>query len=81
MQIEAGLTAQRCAGTFDLARLQAYQRLGVQRFSVGVQAFDEVRCWLFVQHERFVWLCASHVVLQELLKACGRSHSLQVCLA
>lgn len=30
------------AGTFDLARLQDYQRVGVRRFSVGVQAFDEV---------------------------------------
>lgn len=29
-------------GTFDLARLQDYMRLGVTRFSVGVQSFNEV---------------------------------------
>ena len=30
-------------GTFDLARIKGYQDVGIQRFSVGIQAFDEVR--------------------------------------
>ena len=28
-------------GTFDLTRIKGYQEVGVQRFSIGVQAFDE----------------------------------------
>ena len=40
-------------GTFDRDRLQGYLDIGLNRFSLGVQSFDE-----------------------ELLKICGRSHSL-----
>jgi oxygen-independent coproporphyrinogen-3 oxidase len=34
-------------GTFDAERLRAYAALGVDRFSVGVQSFDEVKVKVF----------------------------------
>ena len=105
-------------GTFDLARIQGYQEVGVHRFSIGVQAFDEASSRLLYPEGSSQGMCVqgSHtepcilelllsqhavqgrrrlsclqpvhqtdlrgtpltwVSLQELLKACGRSHTLQ----
>ena len=96
-------------GTFDLARIKGYQDVGVQRFSIGVQAFDEASGGspedLCVQRRHTEPCCdeavtptaciarplpavllgacdalvsgLSWVPLQDLLKACGRSHTLQ----
>lgn len=50
---QAEISMEADPGTFDTQRLKAYMQLGVNRFSVGVQSFQE-----------------------ELLKACGRSHTL-----
>ena len=41
---EAEVSMEADPGTFDLGRIKGYQGVGVQRFSVGVQAFDEVTC-------------------------------------
>lgn len=38
----AEISMEADPGTFDTERICEYQRLGVNRFSVGVQAFDEV---------------------------------------
>ncbi|KAK9814526.1 hypothetical protein WJX72_007398 [[Myrmecia] bisecta] len=51
--LNAEISMEADPGTFDAARLRDYMALGVKRFSVGVQAFQE-----------------------DLLKACGRSHTL-----
>jgi hypothetical protein len=39
---DAEISMEADPGTFDLARLLEYMKLGVNRFSVGVQSFDEV---------------------------------------
>ena len=39
----AEISMEADPGTFDLARIKGYQDVGIQRFSVGIQAFDEVR--------------------------------------
>lgn len=39
---DAEVSMEADPGTFDVARLRAYMKLGVNRFSVGVQAFDQV---------------------------------------
>lgn len=41
--LDAEISMEADPGTFDAARLRAYMALGVTRFSMGVQAFDEVR--------------------------------------
>lgn len=38
----AEISMEADPGTFDLARLKDYMALGVTRFSVGVQSFNEV---------------------------------------
>lgn len=48
----AEISMEADPGTFDLTRLQEYMKLGVTRFSVGVQSFDEVcfvhdNCYLY----------------------------------
>jgi coproporphyrinogen III oxidase-like Fe-S oxidoreductase len=40
---DAEISMEADPGTFDVARLQEYMKLGVNRFSVGVQSFNEVR--------------------------------------
>ena len=44
---DAEVSMEADPGTFDSTRLSEYQSLGVNRFSIGVQAFQEVRpkCW------------------------------------
>lgn len=39
---DAEISMEADPGTFDLVRLQEYMKLGVTRFSVGVQSFNEV---------------------------------------
>jgi coproporphyrinogen III oxidase-like Fe-S oxidoreductase len=39
----AEISMEADPGTFDVGRLRDYMNLGVTRFSVGVQAFDEVQ--------------------------------------
>jgi len=51
---DAEISMEIDPGTFDQDRLQGYLDVGLNRFSLGVQSFDE-----------------------ELLKVCGRSHSLE----
>jgi coproporphyrinogen III oxidase-like Fe-S oxidoreductase len=40
---DAEVSMEADPGTFNAQKVQEYMRLGVNRFSVGVQAFDEVR--------------------------------------
>jgi oxygen-independent coproporphyrinogen-3 oxidase len=39
---DAEICMEADPGTFDLFKLRAYMDLGITRFSVGVQAFDQV---------------------------------------
>jgi coproporphyrinogen III oxidase-like Fe-S oxidoreductase len=39
---DAEICMEADPGTFDLGKLRAYMDVGVTRFSVGVQAFDQV---------------------------------------
>lgn len=39
----AEISMEADPGTFDLTRLQQYRALGVNRLSMGVQCFDQVR--------------------------------------
>ena len=49
-------------GTFDAGRLREYMALGVTRFSVGVQAFQEASAHpLKFKHARRLSLVAQHV--------------------
>lgn len=41
----AEISLEADPGTFDLARLQQYRALGVNRLSMGVQCFDQVRAF------------------------------------
>ena len=40
---DAEISMEADPGTFDVHRLREYMQLGVNRFSMGVQAFEEVR--------------------------------------
>jgi coproporphyrinogen III oxidase-like Fe-S oxidoreductase len=40
---DAEICMEADPGTFDVFKLRAYLELGITRFSVGVQAFDQVR--------------------------------------
>lgn len=45
---DAEISMEADPGTFDAQKLRVYMQLGVNRFSMGVQAFDEVRARLVV---------------------------------
>lgn len=88
---EAEISMEADPGTFDAARLQEYMRLGVTRFSVGVQSFNEVRVLARSVLENILYwmtcLCgdtvSTHVkgtkrdMIQGVLQGCGRSHTVQ----
>ena len=48
----AEITMEADPGTFDADRLRQFMAAGVTRFSVGVQAFDEVRCVFVMAHNQ-----------------------------
>jgi hypothetical protein len=47
---DAEVSMEADPGTFDVALLRSYMTLGVNRFSVGIQAFDQV-CGCYAQSE------------------------------